>query len=190
LLNGEPLSYRCLSTLVHPGVAGFVTLDPHQIFIVGEFTVPACRRRGITRLMAIAMTPRLIAHGFREVLGVHRTDNHDTITAVARKGIPTLGTVTRTRTLWKISSGGSHAFRGLGFGSRSTATRTSLPPTSRCSPRRAIDRSPVGRFGERRRDVTSWSASPDQHTSAEGSGDALSVTVIAVRKATGGRSFS
>jgi hypothetical protein len=103
LKDGEAVSYRCLSTLVHPGVVGFVLLQPEQIFMVDEFTVPAYRRRGITRQMAIAMTPVLLRHGFREVLGIHRTDNHDTIAAARAKGIPRIGTITRTCFPWRVS---------------------------------------------------------------------------------------
>jgi hypothetical protein len=103
LHEGCPVSYRCLSPLLHPGVVGFMRLRRDQIFMVDEFTVPAYRRRGITRQMAIAMTDGLLAHGFREVLGIHRIDNHDTIAAARAKGIPRIGTLTRTRLLWKTS---------------------------------------------------------------------------------------
>jgi len=70
--------------------------------MVDEFTDPPFRRRGITRRMAGAMTPWLLARGIREVVGVHRVDNHDTIAAARAKGIPRVGTVTRTRLLWKV----------------------------------------------------------------------------------------
>lgn len=103
LKDGVPISYRCLSRLVHPGVIGFIQLRPDQIFMVDEFTAPEFRRRGITRQMAIAMAPLLVAHGFREVFGIHRVDNHDTIAAVRAKGIPRIGTVTRWCVLGKTS---------------------------------------------------------------------------------------
>lgn len=103
LKDGEAVSYRCLSTLVHPGVVGFVSLRQDQIFMVDEFTAPEFRRRGITRQMAIAMTPFLLGRGYREVLGIHRVDNYDTISAVRAKGIPTVGILTRTCFLWKTS---------------------------------------------------------------------------------------
>jgi hypothetical protein len=45
------------------GVEGFVRLRPDQIFMVDEFTIPAFRRRGITRRMAIAMAPAVFAQG-------------------------------------------------------------------------------------------------------------------------------
>lgn len=96
----EVISYRCLSTYVHPGVDGFVRLAPTQLFMVDEFTVPEYRRRGITRQMAYAMNPWVLAHGFSEVLGVHRTDNYDTIAATRAKGVARLGTITRARLLW------------------------------------------------------------------------------------------
>jgi hypothetical protein len=99
LRDGQPVSYRCLSTAVHPGVAGFVRLRPDQVFMVDEFTVPAHRRRGITRRMAIAMAPALTARGYRQVLGIHRMDNHDTIAAARAKGVERLGVVTRWRLL-------------------------------------------------------------------------------------------
>ena len=102
LIDGQPVSYRCLSTLVHPGVEGFVRLRPDQIFMVDEFTVPAFRRRGITRRMAAAMTPTLVARGFREVVGIHRVDNGDTIAATEAKGIPRVGTVTRWCVPWQV----------------------------------------------------------------------------------------
>ena len=102
LVEGEPVSYRCLSARVHPGVAGFVRLMSGQVFMVDEFTDPPFRRRGITRQMAVAMAPWLLARGIREVVGVHRVDNHDTIAAARAKGIPRVGTVTRTRLLWKV----------------------------------------------------------------------------------------
>jgi GNAT superfamily N-acetyltransferase len=101
--DGVPVSYRCLATLVHPGVVGFIELHPHQLFMVDEFTTPSYRRRGITRQMAIAMAPRLVERGYREVLGIHRTDNQDTIAAVRAKRIPTTGTITRRRRLWRVS---------------------------------------------------------------------------------------
>jgi hypothetical protein len=99
--RGEAVSYRCLSTHVHPGVRGFVDLAPHQLFMVDEYTVPRYRRRGITRQMAYAMTPWLLSHGFREVIGIHRTNNDDTVAAARAKGVATLGTITRSRWLWK-----------------------------------------------------------------------------------------
>jgi GNAT superfamily N-acetyltransferase len=102
LVDGEPVSYRCLSTRLHPGVSELIRLEPGQLFMVDEFTDPAFRRRGITRQLAHAMTPTLQAWGIREVLGVHRTDNHDTIAAARKKGIPRLGTITRYRVLWKV----------------------------------------------------------------------------------------
>jgi GNAT superfamily N-acetyltransferase len=103
LRDGQPVSYRCLSRLVHPGVVGFVRLRSDQIFMVDEYTVPEFRRRGITRQMAIAMAPLLLELGYREVLGIHRTDNHDTVAAARAKGIPRIGTVTRTCLLWRIT---------------------------------------------------------------------------------------
>ena len=100
-MDGQAVSYRCLSTLVHPGVADFLRLRPGQLFMVDEYTDPAYRRRGITRAVAAAMTPMLRARGFREVLGIHRTDNHDTIEAARAKGIPRIGVVVRHCLLWK-----------------------------------------------------------------------------------------
>jgi hypothetical protein len=102
----EVVSYRCLSTYVHPGVEGFVRLAPHQLFMVDEFTVPRYRRRGITRQMAYAMNPWVLSSGFNEVLGVHRTDNHDTIVATRAKGVTRLGTITR----WRLLSSTRFAF--------------------------------------------------------------------------------
>jgi hypothetical protein len=98
--DGEAVSYRCLSTYVHPGVSGFVRLAPQQLFMVDEYTVPKYRRRGITRQMAFAMAPWVVGQGFREVLGIHRTDNHDTVSAARAKGVTRLGTITRSRLLW------------------------------------------------------------------------------------------
>jgi hypothetical protein len=102
LIEGEPVSYRCLSTRLHPGVAELIRLEPGQLFMVDEFTDPAFRRRGITRQLAVGMMPRLQELGIREVLGIHRTDNDDTIAAARKKGIPRLGTITRCRVLWKV----------------------------------------------------------------------------------------
>jgi GNAT superfamily N-acetyltransferase len=102
LIDGEPVSYRCLSTRLHPGVVDLIRLEPGQVFMVDEFTDPAFRRRGITRQLAIGMTPILQSLGITEVLGIHRTDNHDTIAAARKKGIPRLGTVTRYRALWHV----------------------------------------------------------------------------------------
>ena len=95
LKEGQPVSYRCLSTSVHAGVAEFVRLRPDQVFMVDEFTVPALRRRGITRRLTVAMTPALVARGFRQVLGIHRLDDHDTIAAARAKGVERVGVVTR-----------------------------------------------------------------------------------------------
>jgi hypothetical protein len=102
LVDGDPVSYRCLSTRLHPGVSDLIRLEPGQLFMVDEFTDPAFRRRGLTRRLAIGMTPPLRACGIREVLGIHRTDNDDTIAAARRKGIPRLGTIARYRVLWKV----------------------------------------------------------------------------------------
>jgi GNAT superfamily N-acetyltransferase len=103
LEGGVPVSYRCLSRRVHPGVVGFIRLAPHQVFMVDEFTLPAFRRRGITRRLSIAMAPFLTAQGVREVLGIHRIDNQDTIAAARAKGIPRIGTVVRLRMLGRTS---------------------------------------------------------------------------------------
>jgi hypothetical protein len=88
---------------MHPGVAGFVRLGPGQVFMVDEFTDPPFRRRGITRRMAGA------------------------------KGIPRVGTVTRTRLLWKVWFDWSRARaedqpRGASLrGESPTATTTRAP---------------------------------------------------------------
>jgi GNAT superfamily N-acetyltransferase len=102
LVDGEAVSYRCLSARLHPGVSDLIRLEPGQLFMVDEFTDPAFRRRGLTRRLAMAMTPSLLASGVREVLGIHRTDNRDTIEVTRRKGIPRVGTVIRYRALWKV----------------------------------------------------------------------------------------
>jgi hypothetical protein len=81
IADGRAVSYRCLSRRVHPAVEGALTLGPRQIYMVDEFTVPEFRRRGITRQLAIATNPALMSAGFREVVGIHRTDNADTIAA-------------------------------------------------------------------------------------------------------------
>ncbi len=49
--------------------------------------------------MAYAMNPWVLGAGFHEVLGVHRTDNYDTIAATRAKGVARLGTITRWRLL-------------------------------------------------------------------------------------------
>ena len=102
LKDGRPVAYRCLSRQLHPGVAGFVRLRRHQLFMVDKFTVPALRRRGLSRRLAIAMTPALVARGYREVLGVHRLDNDDTVAAVRAKGLERLGIVARFRLPWRV----------------------------------------------------------------------------------------
>lgn len=102
LIDGEPVSYRCLSTRLHPGVSELIRLAPGQVFMVDEYTDPAFRRRGITRQLAIGMAPRLAELGIHEVLGIHRTDNADTIAAARKKGIPRLGTIKRYRLFWKV----------------------------------------------------------------------------------------
>ena len=96
LANGQAVSYRCLSRRLHPAVEGVLTLDAQQIYMVDEFTVPGYRRRGITRQLAIASNPTLMAAGYREVVGIHRTDNKDTIAATRAKHIVTIGRLTRT----------------------------------------------------------------------------------------------
>ena len=50
--------------------------------------------------MAYAMNPWVLVAGFHEVLGVHRTDNYDTIAATRAKGVIRVGTITRWRVLW------------------------------------------------------------------------------------------
>jgi len=102
LVDGRPISYRCLSTQLHPGVAELIRLGPGQLFMVDEFTDPAFRRRGMTRQLALGMMPTLERLGISEVVGIHRTDNHDTIAAANKKGIPRIGTVTRYRVLWHV----------------------------------------------------------------------------------------
>jgi hypothetical protein len=95
---GEPISYRCLSRrIVHPAVAGHFVLGPHQLFMVDEFTAAPYRRRGITRQLAIAMNPLVLAHGYREVIGLHKPDNVDTVAATRAKNIPTVGRLRRYR---------------------------------------------------------------------------------------------
>jgi hypothetical protein len=98
LLGQDPISYRCLSRLVaHPAVAGALQLRPDQLFMVDEFTSPPYRRQGITRQLAIATNPLVLAEGYRQVIGLHHADNADTVAATRAKGIPTVGTLTRYR---------------------------------------------------------------------------------------------
>lgn len=97
LAQGRAVSYRCLSRVVHPAVQGAIMLGAHQTYMVDEFTDPAFRRRGITRRLAIATNPALMAAGIREVVGIHRTDNRDTIAATRAKSIVTIGRLTITR---------------------------------------------------------------------------------------------
>jgi hypothetical protein len=52
--------------------------------------------------MAAAMAPTLVARGFREVVGIHRVDNDDTIAAAEAKGIPRVGTITRWCVPWHV----------------------------------------------------------------------------------------
>lgn len=107
LADGQAVSYRCVSRVVHPVVAAALTLGASQVFMVDEFTVPAYRRRGITRQLAIATNPVLLEAGYREVVGVHRVDNTNTIAATRAKGIVTIGRLTRacllshTRFTWE-----------------------------------------------------------------------------------------
>jgi hypothetical protein len=95
LADGRAVSYRCLSRQAHAAVDRVLTLAPHQIYMVDEFTAPEFRRRGITRQLAIASNPTLVASGYREVVGIHRTDNNDTIAATRAKNIVTIGRLTR-----------------------------------------------------------------------------------------------
>jgi hypothetical protein len=103
LKDGEAVAYRVLSKRVHPLVERYLTLKPHQLYVVDEFTVPAFRRQGLTRATAIAMNPMLILGGFREVVGLYRLDNNNTIAATRAKGISTVGTLTRTCVLGAVS---------------------------------------------------------------------------------------
>jgi len=96
IADGRAVSYRCVSRDVHIAANGIVTLGPDQIYMVDEFTVPEFRRRGITRQLAIATNPVLLAAGYREVVGIHRIDNVDTIAATRAKSIVTIGRLTRT----------------------------------------------------------------------------------------------
>jgi hypothetical protein len=110
LIDAQPVSYRCLSTLVRPGVGGFVRLRPDQIFMVDEFTIPAFRRRGITRRMAIAVAPAVFAQGFHEVVGIHRVDNDDTVAAAAAsrwRPAPGCGRMPRRRCNREDRTGGA-----------------------------------------------------------------------------------
>ena len=95
---GEPISYRCVSRHVaHPAVFGHLQIGPRQLFMVDEFTAAPYRRRGITRQLAIAMNPALLAHGYQQVVGLHKADNTATIAATRAKNIPTVGTLRRYR---------------------------------------------------------------------------------------------
>ena len=102
LCHGEAVAYRCLARAVHPLVEGFLGLEPHQLYVVDEFTAPAFRRRGLTRQLAIAMNPRLRMAGFTEVVGIHRTDNEATRAATRAKAIATVGTLTRWCVLGRV----------------------------------------------------------------------------------------
>jgi hypothetical protein len=102
LEENRAIAYRCVSRELHHDAAAVMRLGPDQLFVVDEFTVPAFRRRGITRQLAIAMNPVLIERSFRQVVGVHQTDNQDTIAAARRKNILTLGTLTRWRVAWSV----------------------------------------------------------------------------------------
>ena len=97
LSAGDPITYRCVSTRVHPALLDSLALNRDQLFMVDEFTDPPYRRRGITRQIAIATNAVLMDHGYRQVIGIHRPDNRDTIAATRAKNIPTVATVRRYR---------------------------------------------------------------------------------------------
>lgn len=96
---GVPIGYRCLGPAVEGWAGRHLTLRADQLFIADLFVTPAYRRRGIPRRLCIAMAPILAARGVRGLIGVQRSDNHESIGSSNARGIERLGVLTRTTVL-------------------------------------------------------------------------------------------
>ena len=100
--GGQPLGFRCVSTKPAPWLAGYFRLRPDQLYGIDIFTAPARRRAGLARAIFARTSPLLYARGFRELVGVQRLDNADSIAALARCGFVRTGCLTRHRFLWRV----------------------------------------------------------------------------------------
>lgn len=99
LKDGEVISYRGLTTGVHPLVRDVLKLRPDQIYEADIYTVPEFRRRGISRALNIVAAPLLLSRGYREAISLQRTNAVEAIAASRAKGVPHVGVITRTQVL-------------------------------------------------------------------------------------------
>jgi GNAT superfamily N-acetyltransferase len=93
--DGQLVGYRCLAPRPHPWVQDYFRLRPHQIYGLDLFTLPAWRGRGLTWDLMAVSNPVLLAHGYREILSIQRTDNAESIATTRARGIQRLGTLER-----------------------------------------------------------------------------------------------
>jgi GNAT superfamily N-acetyltransferase len=96
------VGYRCVSTHVDRSVSGFLRLRPHQAYTVFIYTHPAFRRHGLSHVLRVAIARELVRHGFREVWSAESPTNYDTLIATERRGLPRVGTLTRTCVLGRV----------------------------------------------------------------------------------------
>lgn len=99
LQGGDVVAYRGLTADAHPLVSKVLQLREDQIYEADVYTVPAHRRRGISRALNIAAAPFLIARGYRQAIGLQRLNAREAIFASRAKGIPHIGLVSRTNVL-------------------------------------------------------------------------------------------
>ncbi|HET9492375.1 MAG TPA: hypothetical protein VFR64_21850 [Methylomirabilota bacterium] len=104
LAGNKPAAFRCDSTIVSPGLRSILHLRPDQVFMVDISTAPAFRRRGITRLIRIAMARHMLRLGFRDSWGVQRVMNREALAAFDRTPdvVQRFGTLTRRTMLGRV----------------------------------------------------------------------------------------
>jgi hypothetical protein len=104
MAGDEPAAFRCDSTMVSPGLRPVLRLRHDQVFMVDISTAPAFRRRGITRLIRIAMARHMLRLGFRDSWGVQRVMNREALTAFDRTPdvVQRFGTLTRRTMLGRV----------------------------------------------------------------------------------------
>jgi hypothetical protein len=124
--------------------------------MVDEFTEPTYRRQGVTRRLAAGMRPTLERLGIREVVGIHRTDNHDTIAAARKKGIPRVGMIVRYRLLWHVSFDYVEALEG----SATRITRSGRGSSASGGSDQARGASPTATTTSDPRAVVGWTPRP------------------------------
>jgi len=99
--KGQPVAFRVVSSQGprYPPLGRLMTLEPHQVYVVYSFCLPAYRGRGIATRLGLAMDRRLAAAGYRELVAASPLYNTASIRLQMGKGYRPISRLSFRRSL-------------------------------------------------------------------------------------------